>query len=205
MAGRQENIPAAPPSIMKGDALLVQEETLRETEVSSHTVYRGNSYSFSMDEVILPNGTRRTREHLHHPGGVAVLAVNASGEIAMVEQYRHPIRQITLEIPAGKLDKVPNEQPTDAALRELREEIGFNAKHIESLGYVFPSPGVMDEKLWLFFANHLETDRQELDEDEFIHVRWMQPQLLQKQIADGSITDVKTICAWTRAMMNGML
>lgn len=176
-----------------------QWEKLRERQIDSRVLYEGASYSFTLDEVILPNGTPRIREHLHHPGGVAILAMNERDEIAMVAQYRHPIGEVMLEIPAGKLDKLPGETPEAAALRELREETGFTAEKLEPLGFVYPSPGVMDEKLWLFSASRLSANHQELDDDEFLAVQWVPRAKLRQAIADGTITDIKTICAWTRA------
>lgn len=84
----------------------------------------------------------------------------------MVRQYRHPIEQITLEIPAGKLDKLPQETRCTPPIGELREETGFVAEQMISLGQVYPSPGLLDEVLYLFLARGLQKLAQELDEDE---------------------------------------
>lgn len=125
---------------------------------------------------------------------------------AMVRQYRHPIEQVTLEIPAGKLDKLPDETPEHAALRELREETGYIAQSLTSLGIVYPSPGIVDEVLHLFLARGLCKEQQELDEDEFVHCVWMSAQKLKEQILSGAITDIKTICAAARAgLLSGNL
>lgn len=123
----------------------------------------------------------------------------------MVRQYRHPIEQVTLEIPAGKLDKLPNETPVHAAHRELREETGYVAQHMIPLGQVYPSPGLLDEVLHLFLAHGLQKAAQELDEDEFIHVEWMNVAQLESQLADGTVNDVKALCAIFRAKMRKLL
>ena len=116
----------------------LQNLDLVEKCLDRKVVYQGMSYQLWLDRLLLPNGVQMMREHLHHPGGVAVLAVDESGRCAMVRQYRHPIEQITLEIPAGKLDKLPHETPLHAAHRELREETGFVAEQMISMGQVFP-------------------------------------------------------------------
>ena len=119
----------------------------------------------------------------------------------MVRQYRHPISQITLEIPAGKLDKLPNETREHAAHRELREETGFTAKKMISLGYIYPSPGIIDEVLHLFLAREIEKSSQDLDDDEFIQVSWLHMDELEEKIASGEIKDIKAICAFSRARL----
>ncbi|MBO5568490.1 MAG: NUDIX hydrolase [Clostridia bacterium] len=181
------------------------DNSLLESQVGSKTIYTTASYRFTLDEVILPNGQTRIREHLHHPGGVAILALDNEGRIPMVRQYRHPISEVTLEIPAGKLDKIPDETPEHAALRELREETGMIASHIESLGFIYPSPGVVDERLWLFFASGLLRAEQDLDDDEFIHVQWLPVKDLEQMISDGENNDAKAICALMRAKLLGKL
>ena len=181
------------------DNLLIEERLNREV------IYCGKSYQLWLDELKLPDGKIRIREHLHHPGGVAVLAVDDCGCCAMVRQYRHPIEQITLEIPAGKLDKLPDETPEHAARRELREETGWKAASLTPMGKIYPSPGVVDEVLYLFLAKGLKREQQELDEDEFIHVHWMPLEELESLVARGEMDDVKTICALSRAKLCGLL
>lgn len=182
-----------------------EDRQLVEQLLGREIVYCGKSYQFWLDELLLPNGARIRREHLHHPGGVAVLALDEQNRCAMVRQYRHPIGQVTLEIPAGKLDKLPNESLEHAALRELREETGYIAHSLFSLGKIYPSPGIIDEVLHLFLARGLEMGRQELDEDEFIHIQWISIEELEAEIARGTFEDIKTICALTRARLMKML
>ncbi|MCI5956726.1 MAG: NUDIX hydrolase [Clostridiales bacterium] len=182
-----------------------EDPQLVEQLLGREVIYRGKSYQFWLDELLLPNGARIRREHLHHPGGVAILALDEKKRCAMVRQYRHPIGQVTLEIPAGKLDKLPNESPEHAALRELREETGYTAHSLVSLGKIYPSPGIIDEVLYLFLAKGLETGQQELDDDEFIHTQWIPIDELEEQIAQGTFEDTKTICALTRARLMKLL
>ena len=86
--------------------------------VSASPVYQGRVVSLRVDEITLPDGRIATREVVEHPGAVVVAAVEASGDVVLVRQYRHPLRDYLLELPAGGLE--PGEDPADAAKRELR-------------------------------------------------------------------------------------
>ena len=171
--------------------LAMEDQNLVEKMIGRQLVYQGNPYQLWLDELQLPNGSEISRMHLHHPGGVAVLALDDQNRCAMVRQYRHPISQVTLEIPAGK----------HAAHRELREETGFTAKKMISLGYIYPSPGIIDEVLHLFLAREIEKSSQDLDDDEFIQVSWLHMDELEEKIASGEIKDIKAICAFSRARL----
>ncbi len=177
---------------------------LKEKLLSREVIYEGK-YPYWMDELQMPDGRVIKREHLHHPGGVAILAMDDNGQIAFVKQYRYAIEQVTEEIPAGKLDKIPNETTIHAANRELREETGYTASEIIPMGYIYPSPGVMDEILHLFFARGLTKSEQELDDDEFINVEWIPAEEVERRIVSGEMTDAKGIIAYARAKFSGLI
>ncbi|MBQ1362836.1 MAG: NUDIX hydrolase [Oscillospiraceae bacterium] len=178
---------------------------LEEKTLSSQELYRSKSYSFTVDKVQVPDGCERVREVFHHPGAVAVLAVNNKGQAAIVRQYRYPVKQVLTEIPAGKTDKDPNETILQAAQRELREETGCTAEVFVHLGDILTSPGVMTEVIHLFFAKGLKTGRQDLDEDEFLEDGWMDIEELRSGIASGEIQDAKTIIAVHLATLKGLI
>jgi len=178
---------------------------LEERTLSSKELYRSKSFSFTVDNVRLPDGNEHTREVFHHPGAVAVLAVNDKNQVSIVRQYRYPVKQVLTEIPAGKTDKDPNETILQAAKRELREETGCTSETFEFIGDILTSPGVMTEVISLFFAKGLKKDKQELDDDEFLDEGWMDLEELKARIVSGEIKDSKTIIAVYLATLKGLI
>ena len=178
---------------------------LTETKLSSNELYRGKSFAFTLDTVKLPDGNTVQKEVLHHPGGVAMLAVK-DGSVLIERQFRYAVGEELIEIPAGKLDKIPGETPEAAAHRELREETGYIARDLIYLGKIYPSPGVMSEGLYMYFVDSLEKgEERELDEDEFLEVEWMPLETLKRAISDGTITDAKLLSALTMAEARGLI
>ena len=98
-------------------------ENLVEEQLSSEAKYDGNLLHIRRDTVRLPNGKTSTREYNIHNGAVCVIPLLPDGEVLLERQYRYPLREVITEIPAGKLD-APDEDPLEAAKRELREETG---------------------------------------------------------------------------------
>ena len=94
-------------------------------------IFQGRAVGFNVDEVILPDGKKATREYLAHPGAVAVIPFLDPRTIIMVRQYRHPVGRVTWEIPAGKLAK--GENPLSCVRRELEEETGYRAAKVKKL------------------------------------------------------------------------
>lgn len=120
------------------------------------TVHQGMVWDVVRDTVDLgPGGTVR-REYLRHPGAVAVLAMDDDGRVALVHQYRHPVRMVLWELPAGLLD-VAGEPPLEAARRELMEEADLQAQRWDVLVDWFNSPGGMDEALRVYLARDLSS------------------------------------------------
>ncbi len=102
-----------------------------------------------------PDGERFTRDVVRHPGAVAVVPVTADGAVVLVRQYRGPVDRELLEIPAGTRD-VPGEPAEATAERELQEETGLRASHLEHLCTFYNSPGFCDEETVLFMATGLQ-------------------------------------------------
>ena len=166
---------------------------LREQMVSSQTIFEGKIIKVTLDQAQLPDGTLAAREVVYHPGGVAVLALDDDNTVYLVKQYRYPIQQLLLELPAGKLDHGAEENVLLGAQRELSEETGLEAAQWTYLGYTLASPGFCDEALHMYLARGLTRKRQHLDEDEFLDVVTMPFGQLVEQVMDGTITDGKTV------------
>lgn len=166
---------------------------LTERTVESKTIFEGKIIKVTLDQAQLPDDSLASREVVYHPGGVAVLALGEDNTVTLVRQYRYPIRQQLLELPAGKLDHGAEEDRLLGAQRELSEETGLEASEWTYLGYTLASPGFCDEALHMYLARGLTRKAQHLDDDEFLDVVTMPFDQLVEQVMDGTITDAKTV------------
>lgn len=132
----------------------LRDEPLAWAVVSSTELARGHITSFLADDVRAPDGSLMTREYLQHPGAVGILALDDEQRVALVRQYRHPVRHRLIEPPAGLLD-VGGEDFLLAAQRELAEEVGLAATDWRVLVDVFTSPGMASETLRVYLAREL--------------------------------------------------
>lgn len=172
---------------MKKDAGLI------ETFVRKKRIWRGRAVNFDVDTVRLPDGKLATREFLNHPGAVGVVPFLDKDTIVMVRQYRHPVGEVTLELPAGKLDK--GENRLACVKRELAEETGYTAKSIKPLINYWPTPAFADEVLYLYTATGLKAGKIHADEDEFIEAVHVPFKKALAMVKDGRIRDSKTVIA----------
>lgn len=160
-------------------------------------VYNGKVIDVRRDNVEIATGQKSVREVVEHSGGVVIAAQKTPETILMVKQFRYPIKETALELPAGKLEK--GEEPFPAAQRELEEETGYQAKNWKSLGFIHTSPGFCDEKLYLYYASDLEFVGEHPDDGEIIQSFEYNLDEIFNKIKSGEINDAKTICALTRA------
>jgi len=164
-----------------------------EKLIKRNKIYSGKAVDFYCDEIELPNGKKASREYLGHPGASAALAFLDKKNIVLVKQYRHPIGQITYEIPAGKMDK--GETPLECVKREIEEETGFIPKRIEKLISFNPSTAFSNEILHIFAAFGLKKGEQNPDEDEFVSAEIIGFKKALEMVKTGEITDAKTVIA----------
>ncbi len=102
------------------------DESLLERRVSSREVYRGGFLRVHQDTVRLPDGAHAQREYVVHPGAVVIVPVLPDGKLVFERQFRYPVGEVFLELPAGKLD--PDETLLACAQRELLEEFRGSLK-----------------------------------------------------------------------------
>jgi len=159
--------------------------------LNSTSIYEGRVFGIRRDEVIEPSGVRAIREVITHPGSVVVLPVLPDGRILMIQQYRHATRQYLWELVAGRIDS--GETPKVAAARELIEETGYRAKRLRVFMEFFPTPGFLEEKMFLLLAEGLTAGEAEPEEDEKIFSRAYNRKELEEMIRRGKLRDAKSI------------
>jgi len=167
------------------------DEHLAEKKISGEGVYDGIFLKMKRDIVSLPDGQHAVREYLEHPGAVAILAVLDDGRVLLERQYRYPIAQAVIEIPAGKLNT--REDPLLCAQRELQEETGYTAKHWSKIRRIHPVISYSTEFIDIYLAEGLSPGPARLDEEEFLDVFASPLEELLNWVETGKITDVKTI------------
>ena len=169
----------------------------KEEMVSQETVYEGVIVNVRRDKARLMDGRITNREVVEHPGGVAVFAMDDQGRVALVRQYRYPMGEETLELPAGKLE--PGEDPRDSGLRELAEETGLVPGTFEDMGCLYSSPGILAERIYLYFAKDLTQGPTHPDDGEFVETVWLPYQDLVDKARRGEIKDGKTLVGILKA------
>jgi ADP-ribose pyrophosphatase len=156
-------------------------------------LHQGRVFLLVRENVTLDNGVTTDLEYIEHPGAAAIVPLIGPGEVLLIKQYRHALKQYIWEIPAGTLD--PDEPVTECARRELIEETGYAAEVWRKLGEITPVPGYSDERIHLFLASGLTVARQELDADEVLAVHRVTLVQALDMITRGDIQDAKSICA----------
>lgn len=169
---------------------------MKETTTNKKIAFAGKLLTLEQHDVVLDNGKQAYREIIRHPGAVGVLARKADGSFVLVRQFRKAVEMMTIEVVAGLLD--PGEAFEVAARRELVEETGHSAKTLTHLGTVFASPGYVDEKIEVYFA---ELDDRpavalELDHDEHVETVTYSRGEFSAAIRAGVIQDGKTLAVW---------
>jgi ADP-ribose pyrophosphatase len=151
----------------------------------------GRVFQVVRKRLVSPDGKSRERQVIRHPGAVVVLPLLDDGRVVLIRNFRMAAEKYLVELPAGTLE--PNEDPLAAAHRELAEETGYRAARMDRLAVFYSSPGILEERMFLYRATGLESGPTELQEDEEIETlptAWAEAVAMAR---DGQIEDAKTL------------
>ncbi len=153
--------------------------------------YDGPRFNIIQKQYEREDGLKIVRDCVEPGNAVVILAINENDEVVFVEQYRESIEDVALELPAGMIDE--NENPKDAAKRELEEETGIIAENIEYLTSCYVSAGYTNEKIYIYVAKNFVYGQQHLDETEEIlsikkiHIKECMKMILEEKMKHASV------------------
>lgn len=176
---------------------------LVETCLSSEKISGGKTIYVQRDQIRLPSGRQGHREFIVHPGAVIILPLLDNGNLVLERQFRYPLQQVFIELPAGKID--PGESLLLTGQRELLEETGYSAQEWVYLGFQYPCIGYSTEAIYMFLARGLTAGQHQRDLDENLQIFDMPVAQCLDAIQQGLISDGKTIIAlmWLEKYLAG--
>lgn len=177
---------------------LTQKEREKTSKTDSKWIYEGKVISLKLDTYEIA-GRAKTFEIVKHVEAVVIVPIAADGRILLIQQWRRAVEEITIELPAGTIEK--GEDPIDCAKRELQEETGFSAKKIKPLGGFYSAPGFCNEYLHLFLAQDLHLDPLPADDDEMIDLLPVSAKEATRLIHENQIRDAKTVAGILRYIL----
>jgi ADP-ribose pyrophosphatase len=173
--------------------VLKDTSNLIEHCIQSETIAEGGMLTVKRDQVRLPNNHQSQREYVLHPGAVVIVPLLPNGNVVLEKQFRYPLHQVFIELPAGKID--PGEDILVTGQRELLEETGYTAKKWVKLGLQHPCIGYSNEVIHIYLALDLSLGAHSRDEDEALDVFELDFKETLLMVQRGEITDGKTIVA----------
>jgi ADP-ribose pyrophosphatase len=182
---------------------MISDRLVSHPIVDRKTVFSGMVWDVRHDAFEL-NGETVERDYIVHPGAVAIIALNDSGELLLIEQYRHAQGKIMWEAPAGLMD-LANEDPLETAKRELFEETGYEAKTWHVLLDLANTPGGSSEQIRIYFARDLSLhpdgrptgSAEELD----MPVHWIPIPDVLESIRRGAVTNPQLVAGTHAALI----
>ena len=159
--------------------------------INSQVAFNGKIIDVKVDTISLPDGKTAKREVVLRGDATAIVPIDEKGNVILVEQYRHPVGDMVLEIPAGMLEE--GEDPKACAIRELEEETSFITNELTYITTMYPTVGFCTEKLHIYLAKNLQQGNFNFDDDEFIEVKKVPLEEAINMIYTGKIIDSKTI------------
>lgn len=166
---------------------------LTEHCISTKTIASGGMLTVKCDQVRLPNGHVSQREYVMHPGAVVIVPLLANGNVVLERQFRYPLHQVFIELPAGKIDA--GEDILVTGQRELLEETGYTANDWLKLGIQHPCIGYSNEVIHMYLAREITAGEHRRDADEALEVFEASFDDCLSMMQSGQITDGKTMIA----------
>jgi 8-oxo-dGTP pyrophosphatase MutT (NUDIX family) len=164
--------------------------------VSSEQLESNKIFSTRKDTSISPiTGNEHDFFVVEAPDWINVVAITEDDEVILIEQYRHGVQSVTVEIPGGMVD--PGEEPLQTAKRELLEETGYAGNNWVSIGEVFPNPAMQNNKCYTFLAtNCKKVGEPNFDTTEDILTYTKPSSEIPKLVAEGKITHSLVVAAF---------
>lgn len=181
-----------------------EKPSLRIEVVKSRTIFQGRVFNIRQDTLHLPNGQTAQIDVVEHLSSVTILPIDDQGRVLFIRQYRQPINDYLLELPAGVAEQY--ELPEASALRELREETGMGAKTLIPLGSFYLAPGYSSEFMQVFLAKGLYPDPLPADADEILEVEKITAVQAYRLAEQGKLMDSKSIITlfWAKPFLSEM-
>lgn len=179
---------------------------LEEKQVNSTEKFSGYIFKVAVDDIELPDGNPAKREVVIHRGAVCIAPLTADNKLYFVRQYRYPMHEILLELPAGRIEA--GEDPRNTAERELAEEAGLTVDKCVDMGVSYPTPGYSTEKIYLYAARVSGECDTNPDEGEFVERVELSLEEAVEKVYNGEINDSKTavlVLKTAKAVKDGIL
>ena len=164
---------------------------LEEKIVASERIFKGNVVDLRLLDVELADGTQVKREMVYHSGAVAIVPFDEDGNIVLVRQYRHGASKPLLELPAGGLHG--DEDPLDAARREMQEEVSYLPETLIYLGDYYVAAAYTTETIAIYIGRDLVPSELDADHDERLQTVHMPFQEALNMALVNEIEDAKTL------------
>jgi ADP-ribose pyrophosphatase len=165
-------------------------------QVDTRVIFQHPRLTVWEDTVVLPTGEQTQWMHFREaPDFVKVVCVNDRRQVLLVYSYAYPPRQVVHEFPGGVVN--PGEAPTDAARRELVEEVGLYPLHLRAVGTFLDNTRRSDRRCTLFYASDFETRPARPDLEEFIEHDWLEIPAVEEMIRNDEIQNVTLLAAWS--------
>ncbi|HMZ81595.1 MAG TPA: NUDIX hydrolase [Acidobacteriota bacterium] len=174
-------------------------EILPWRKLSTEQIADCKVFTVNRDRVCAP-GEPDEKAHsffvIHPANWVNVIPITPDGKVLLIEQFRHGIEQVALEIPGGMIDP-EDPSPEAAAARELLEETGYRADEITILGKHFPNPAIQNNVCYSILARNVrQVQTPSMDGTEDIAMKLVPLEEIPELIASGAITHALVIVAF---------